>query len=109
MKEIKRFGNLKIPKSWEVIGRKKLKTFISSYPYLKHWFFRKIERPDIEWWKKKSKITAFLSIFPKEYLASFLAKDDKQYRFLLLRSKRQLIKNNEWRLYDFLVEEEDGH
>ena len=109
MKQIKRLGELKIPKGWEVLGRKKLTPFVSVYPYMKQWLFRKIERPDIDWWKKKSKITAFLSIFPKEYLASFLAKNDKHYRYLLLRSKRQIIKNHEWQLYDFLVEEETGH
>lgn len=106
MKEIKRLGNLKIPKGWKALGRKNLAPFISSYPYMKQWLFRGIERPDTEWWKKKSKITAFLSIFPKEYLASFLAEDDIHYHLLLLKGKRYLIKYHWQELYDFLVEEE---
>lgn len=112
MKEIKRLGFVKITKSWEIIGKKKLKRFINSYPYLKRWFVQEIKRPNIQEWKRKAQIRAYLMIFPKEYLVSLKTMnidDDKYYSYLLKKSKREIIKNNVYVLYDYLVEEEDGH
>lgn len=112
MKEIKRLGKVKIPKSWVAFWGKKLKRFINSYPYLKRWFVQEIKRPNIQEWKRKAKIREYLMIFPKEYLVSLRTMnidDDKYYSYLLKKSKREIIKDNEYVLYDYLIEEEDGH
>ena len=101
MKPIKRLGKVKIPKTWEVVGRKKLKKFFSIYPYLKLWYCHKIERINTEWWKEKSKINAL-------YIAGFLTKDEKRYSFLL-ENWKLLSKNGIILSERFIGEEETGH
>ena len=112
MKPFKRLASFLIPKGWEVLGRKKLKKFIPTYPYVKQWFVQKIRRPNIQEWKRRAQLREYLMIFPKEYLVSLKTMnidDDKYYSYLLKKSKREIIKGNEYVLYDYLVEEETGH